>query len=274
MPTAPCPRCGGLAPTGASFCPFCGSSLTAPVAAPASFAPSTPGYYVLSAPPTAGSPGMTLVPPPPPGSFLPTDLRVPNPSTREVDRTALTYLRWGAAVLVGSGVVSFLSLMGPGILDPTGAAGPGIGPGVGPFFYAEAIVSGAVALVEVMLFREVFRRLAPVDSRFEMPRSLTQFLLAGIGIVAVGVGFLIAGEHSVVGCTSNLPPAGIPSGCQVPWTLFAAGFVLLAGAVVVLIGLIGLLLGIWRLGSRYENDLFKAGTLLLIFPILNVVGKY
>jgi hypothetical protein len=43
-------------------------------------------------------------------------------------------------------------------------------------------------------------------------------------------------------------------------------------AIVLLIGAIGLLIGIWRLGTRYQEGLLKVAAILLILPVLNIVG--
>ena len=51
----------------------------------------------------------------------------------------------------------------------------------------------------------------------------------------------------------------------------AAGISLL-GALLALIGLIGIWLGLWRLGTRYDTVLFKVGMVLSIFPYINLVG--
>ena len=53
-----------------------------------------------------------------------------------------------------------------------------------------------------------------------------------------------------------------------------AGLILIVGiaAILALVGYIGLLIGLWRLGTRYDSGLFKAGAILAIFPLLNLVG--
>ncbi len=43
-------------------------------------------------------------------------------------------------------------------------------------------------------------------------------------------------------------------------------------AIVLFAGYIGLLVGIWRLGSRYSEWMFKVGAIFLLIPFLNVAG--
>ncbi len=42
--------------------------------------------------------------------------------------------------------------------------------------------------------------------------------------------------------------------------------------IIGLIGYIGVAIGIWRFGVRYGEGKFKAGAILIFFPLLNVVG--
>jgi hypothetical protein len=52
----------------------------------------------------------------------------------------------------------------------------------------------------------------------------------------------------------------------------ALGGVIAVAAIALFVGYIGLLVGIWRLGTRYGEWMFKVGALFLIFPFLNVAG--
>jgi hypothetical protein len=46
--------------------------------------------------------------------------------------------------------------------------------------------------------------------------------------------------------------------------------VLLVGAALAIIGFFALAVGVWRLGDRFDEDLFKIGAVLLV--VLGIVG--
>lgn len=270
MATAPCPRCGGLAPLGASFCPFCGSSLTAPLAGPPPLAPSSPGHYFLSDPRPPGYPGGSLTAPlliagdGPPG--------VPSPSTREVDRASLSYLLWAAVIWLATGVVSLVLVIGTTALFSVHTTTTGSTYVFAPLFYVVVIVSAALSFVEVLLLRAAFHRLEPVDRRFSTPSKLALLLIVGFVILLLGLVPLLIGAQSITGCIANSSNSTLSGNCSGIGDVVLGALVVLAGGIIALIGYVGCLIGIWRFGSRYQNDLFKVGAIMLIIPLLNVVG--
>jgi len=142
----------------------------------------------------------------------------------------------------------------------------------GPLFYVVVIVSAALSVVTILLLRASFRELVPVDSRFSTPSTLALLLIVGVVVVLIGLVPLIAGAPTLSGCVVTSGNTTLPGNCSGLGDLIIGGLVILAGAILVLIGYIGCLIGVWRFGSRFQNSLFKVGAVLLLFPVLNVVA--
>jgi len=212
---------------------------------------------------------------PPPESYAPgVGAPRPTPATAAQDRRSLRYLT--VAVIIGlAGAVTedAIDLL-PSVQSLVTATSTPSGAVVhlpSPWLWVALLgVGGALAIAEILLIRLSFTGIRPVDSRFSAPASLSLLAVIGILVALVGVALLLNGIYGAVAC----------SGAGRPLTLsclsrsgFLVGLVtLLVGALVGIIGYIGILIGIWRFGSRHEVSWFKGGVILLIFPLLNVVG--
>jgi hypothetical protein len=274
MASAPCGRCGGLAPVGATFCPFCGNTLRSPLSDPPRPSTPAPGLYApapfvfggsapTTAPPLASwghSPGIAPGPP------------TPSLETREADLRALAFVWWAAVIFLCSDGVSFLVFAIPAS-SPTVVTGAAIGSffHFGTSFLLLVLVSGALSVVNVLLLRAAFRRLAPVDPRFSTPGKLALALLVGVVIALIGLAVFIQALQSLGNCVVHAN--GTFSGnCAALGTLALGELVLLPGALLVLVGYFGCLLGLWRFGTRYQESSFKVGTILLLIPLVSVAG--
>ena len=105
---------------------------------------------------------------------------------------------------------------------------------------------------------------------------LTPSRLALVGIPAVllfGIAALLLTPQlgPLIDCIST---TGISSACYSAAGTYIAGYYLVVwlGVILYVVGGIGVLIGIWRLGSRYREVVFKVGAILLIFPAINVIG--
>ena len=137
---------------------------------------------------------------------------------------------------------------------------------------AVAAVAGAFSALQYFLYGRAFAALAPNDRRFRTPARLSWVAIAGV-IIAIGaVAWVLYLFGGIVSCAAGVVP--IPSSCISPYTgrLIGAAGIALLGALLTLIGLIGIWLGLWRLGTRYDAVLFKVGMVLSIFPYINLVG--
>jgi hypothetical protein len=283
MATAPCPRCGGLAPRGAGFCPFCGSPLSSPLAAPPPQMPATPGHYAYSGPPPPGyyGAGPPMSPPgyyggvPPgygmmPGFASPSSF--PSPATRPLDQDSLTYLFWAAVIVLAAGAVSLALFASSSSLYSTDATVSGTALVFSALFFFVIVASSVLTFVEVFLLRAAFHRLEPVDPRFSTPSKLSLLLIIGLALVLVGLVPLLLGTQSLSNCVINSPNPSMAGNCSGFAEILVGALVVLVGGILALVGYIGCLIGIWRFGSRYSNDLFKVGAILLIIPFISLVG--
>ena len=131
-------------------------------------------------------------------------------------------------------------------------------------------VAGVFVFIELVLFRFAFHDQAGVDRRFSTPATLALLALIGIILVLVGAGLVIGGLYQAVHCAGAGNP--LTRACLPVGLFFGGVALLLIGALVALVGFIGILIGIWRLGTRYDEVLFKVGAILLIIPFVNLVG--
>jgi hypothetical protein len=245
--------------------------MSAPLAGPSNLIPPAPGQYVMTDPTPFG---YTPSPPPtatsiPAGYGSPSD-GPPTPATREADYRSLGYLLTAAEVWLATGVVSFVLLSGTNSFVSVDSSTSPATFTFSTLFYVAVIASAALSITWVLLVRAAFHHLAPVDTRFAMPSKLALLILIGVVIVLLGLVPLLQGARTISGCvvTNNT----LTGDCSGVGEVLAGGLLVLVGAIITLIGYIGALIGIWRFGTRYHNDLFKFGAVLLIFPLLNVLG--
>lgn len=120
-----------------------------------------------------------------------------------------------------------------------------------------------------------FRALKRVDPpRFSYPSNFMLLMIAGVIIATAG---LVPFLNGLLGVISQVPtsPSATPSAALVSAFGSILVFVLIAGlgGLLALIGLIGgLMLGLWRVGSRYNETLFKLGAIFVIIPFLDIVA--
>lgn len=135
--------------------------------------------------------------------------------------------------------------------------------------FGTAVVGMLLGFVGLLLMRMGFVALRKVDSRFESTPTFALVAMIGFLLLAGGVGLFIGWLVPFVSCVNGA--STVPAGCVNVGTLLGAVALLGIGGLLLLIGGIGTLIGVWRLGDRYNDGLFKAGAILLIF--LGVVGS-
>lgn len=138
------------------------------------------------------------------------------------------------------------------------------------FLIVASGLSLVFTLLELIFYRSAFRTLTPVDPQFKTPSTLVLVLLIMlvlIFVLAIGIFLELASAITCAGAGNPLS-----SNClNFNTVLGLAGGLGIAG-IVALIGYIGLVLGIWRLGTRYGEAMFKIGAILSVIPLLNIVG--
>lgn len=185
--------------------------------------------------------------------------------------------------MVASWVVSFYVIGTAFDMSAVSALGPNptpaqVGGVLGPMFQGMAALIPVVVAIEVvgMIFLTLgFRGLKLVDSpRFSTPSIMMIVLIIGTLISGAGVIPLFNGIPAILAqvpsTPNSTPSAGLVAalGSVVVFALVAG-----VGGLVTLVGLIGgLILGLWRAGSRYGEPLFKIGAIFVIIPLLDVVA--
>lgn len=217
-------------------------------------------------------------PVPPPG-YGPTGLifaqTVPTPATRASDERALSRIEWVAILTIVVGVVgAVFELTGrvSGLVSVTRTAAGTTISLPSPWIWVGYVGAEAVVgLLVILLFRQAFRGLAPFDPRFPTPATLALVAFIGVILVVGGAGILIAAVYEAASCAGAGHP--ITSSC-LPFGGLGGGLALIGiGVLIALVGFIGILIGVWRLGTRHNEALFKVAAILLIFPFLDIVGS-
>jgi len=199
------------------------------------------------------------------------------PDSRAEDQGSLGKVQLAAILGLVGALLSVIELFATPASSFIGVTTVGSGSSVsidlsGLYFTVVFGIVGFVFLVlELVLYRQAFRTLSPVDPRFSTPSRLVMVLLIGLLIVILA-GIAIFGViYQAVQCAG--PGNPITTACLNLGSVLGLLLLLVAAGIAAFVGFIGLLIGIWRLGTRYDEGLFKVGAILLIFPLLNIVGQ-
>lgn len=134
----------------------------------------------------------------------------------------------------------------------------------------ELAVVGVLLVLELAFLRYGLRSLSEVDSRFSTPSRFSLLALIGLPFVVGGAALLLYMVSQASQCAGTGP---LTRSCLPVTPLLWTAVLMVIAAIVGVVGyVVGILLGIWRMGTRYRNDLFKVGAILLIFPYLSFVG--
>lgn len=255
-----CSFCGKPLPAAGTFCPSCGAAVSGATGAPGPSPPPT--YFAPGAVPPAGY-GRAYATP-----FGPTS------ASQSADRNALGFAGWASVLFLISGIVGVAFEFGSGFTRLVSATSTPTGTTISlpsPWIWVGYVgVLAGIDLATLVLLRESFRSLVPVDPRFSSPATFALVALFGSVIGLAGAGLLLAGLYQAVSCVGSGNPL---TGACLFSGLFVGGLVLaVVGGIAALVGFIGILIGIWRLGTRYDESLFKVAAILLIFPFLNIIG--
>lgn len=188
-----------------------------------------------------------------------------------------TVAGWVGAYYVFSSVFFNTTFFNSLPANPTSAQ---VAAALGPLFqdvvYLIPLALG-IGLAALVVLTLGFRGLARVDSgRFHISTPFMIIMIVGLLLVGGGAAALVTSVPSII---SNAPFTCL-SPCT-PSTAFLnqmssliAYFGLIAiGGLLALIGVIGgMILGLWRVGSRYNQTTIKIGAIFEIIPLLNIVA--
>ena len=185
-------------------------------------------------------------------------------------------------------IVGFLSLIAGIALDfvflrsfsygylvgPLGAAFGGVSfntTNVGALLaYSEIalIVSAVLTLVGVFMLYKGFGILKSLGSEFSVGRTGAILEFIGMILVVLGVIGLLAIVLPAINLGSTSTPASIsPSEAG---AILGIAFLVLIAAIILLVGVIMALIGLFRVGTHFNNSLVKVGAILTFF--LGIVG--
>jgi len=212
----------------------------------------------------------TVPPPTPPNSpYLPTNI----PSTfGDADRKALGKIMIFSTIVLVLLVFSFASsfFLNPFryliITNQNSGATPTsftFAPNYLTIFAVIVVVGIVVETIIYQQLRSAFKGLTTSDRpHFKTPSTLTLLLMIVLPILLLGYLIILSGLQPVLneisqngGRTIN----AIPAGSMGP--LLGGALITFIGGILALVGLIGgPILGLWRVGSRYDDTLHQSGS--------------
>ncbi|MGI0156812.1 MAG: DUF973 family protein [Thermoplasmata archaeon] len=222
----------------------------------------------------AGSPGVTAPLPYPPGFAA--HRGAPTGASRESDARALSHVTVAAILALVGAIAGLVGVFDTSVIAEltasTGTPGTSFALSLSAL-YLLVILAGVGVLfgiLELVFYRLAFHALTPHDRRFSTPGTLVLLALVAIVIIVAAGAVILYQFYQGVLCAGagNL----VTSNCLSTGTLLDMVGIIGAAAILALIGWIGLLVGIWRLGSRYNDSMFKVAAVLLVFPVLNLVA--
>lgn len=253
-----CSSCGASLVDGSAFCASCG----APVAG------RVPGVPSPTVPSTAGD--ARSVPP-----RLTAWEAGPSPGSHAADRDALRSVIAAAILALVAGVVGLATL----VLNNVGALTTvGLGAGGGSRFSlsttgdALIVVGVALGILELLLWRDAFRILRAREPGFATPASLATVAIVGVVLALVGLALLLIALGQLIRCAGPGNVVSLSCARNIP-LLVPSVLLVFSAAIVALVGYVGVLIGIWRLGSHFAEPMFKVGAVLLLVPFLSLVGS-
>ena len=164
-------------------------------------------------------------------------------------------------VLFAYGLFSYLALRPASISTPSSAFSNYLA-----ISALSVILGGVFAVLAVLQLWSALRSLAKVDGeRFELPSKLTLALL-------ISEPFIFAGFAVFFFLASGLQASTTPSLPAVAYLI--VGFFLMGIAgIVALVGSIGgVVLGLWRMGTRYGESTLHISAIFYIIPFLQLIG--
>ena len=191
---------------------------------------------------------------------------------------------WAVAFYVfGTIFTASSALIPPGSMNGTGFGPSGNATSmqalaaIAPVFQGLTLllpISVSIELIALAVLTLGFRDLGKVDrSRFSTPSTLMLVMVAGTFVAAAGgllVFSAITGYFTMASNQQILQPGGAMASVG---SIFLGVVVVLIGGILSLVGLVGgLMLGLWRAGSRYNETLLKLGAIFVIIPFLNFVA--
>ncbi len=131
------------------------------------------------------------------------------------------------------------------------------------------LVTTLISAVGMYFFAKAFDGLNSVSrGEFSFPRTSAYILMVLPLIIVLVVFYLVVGI--LIPLSSSTPSTSQSS--AIAGTLFGLIGVIALVGIIAFIAAIGFLIGLWRVGTRYDSTLIHVGAIMLIIPILSMIG--
>ncbi len=189
--------------------------------------------------------------------------REPTTTFTSTDKVAVgkikTFALFGIIGIILGLIVPFAT-GGMGYMFAFGTTPTGVGTAV-LAAVAVGVIGFALGIYAILKLRSAFKDLSTVDGGFSTPATLILAGLVGFGLLILAFLVLIGGLAAAL---AN-PNSSIG--------LFLGALALFAlGGLAAFVGIIGIILGLWKAGQRYDNSLMKVGGILYIIPFADVIA--
>jgi hypothetical protein len=133
----------------------------------------------------------------------------------------------------------------------------------------ELVLGGsALLLIAVVLYVVSFASLRSVQKGFTGPMVAAVIGVLGLLLILYGLGSYLSQLVSASACPQNADL----STCVNFTSIYTAVIAVIVGLLLAFVGWIGVILGLYRIGKRYGTGLARAGAILYIIPLLNIIA--
>lgn len=161
--------------------------------------------------------------------------------------------------------------------NPANATPSQLGAAFGPMFQNFSLLLPAIMAIGLagdVVLAMGFRDLTKVDnSKFSLPWKFMIVLIIGNVLLAGGLITLFNAIPNIIAQAAT--GSGTPSAAffSTISSLLLAALIVIIGGIMAIIGTIGgRILGLWRVGVRYNSTIIKVGAIFVIIPILAIVA--
>jgi hypothetical protein len=199
----------------------------------------------------------------------------PDPKVAAAERSGIQRARIASLSILLALIVVIVGPIVLLVIDGVSIARFGIHFGTNTFTVAlltqivEVLAVGlALLVIAIILYLASFAAFRRVQPGFTGPLVLGIVGALGFLLILGGVASYLSQIFSAVACSQ----VNAPASCVNFTSIFIALGAVLLGALLALIGWIGLIIGIYRIGKRYHSTLTKVGAILYIVPVLNIIA--
>jgi hypothetical protein len=209
----------------------------------------------------------------------------PPPPQTGSEKSALGRIVWFA-------VISIVAIVAGATLDvlvfasssfssafnlPQNATSSQVSAAIGPIFQnivALVPVIAAIQLAGMVILTTGFRQFRKTDpGRFSLPSTLMLVLIVGAVIAVAGAVPLLNDLPGAIAQAPHINGQESSAFTSAVGNLILFALIMGLGGLLALIGAIGgMILGLWRVGSMYDETLIKVGAILLIIPLLDILA--